>query len=81
MAIKRALERISSNYATATKQKFANHPLATYIRHSAAAEVESAVAPVDSDLIVEGSPGAGNWAAVPWIGVFDPLVTNSATRG
>lgn len=32
-------------------------------------------------LIVEGSPGQGNWAAVPWISVFDPAITTSATRG
>ncbi len=32
-------------------------------------------------LNVEGSSGAGNWAAVPWISIFDPSVTTSATRG
>ena len=81
MTIRQALERISSDYGMATKQTFANHPLAKYIRHSAAAEVETALETTDGDLIVEGSPGAGNWASVPWIGVFDPLVTDSATRG
>jgi 5-methylcytosine-specific restriction protein A len=28
-----------------------------------------------------GSPGAGNWAEVPWLAVFEPLVTDTATRG
>jgi 5-methylcytosine-specific restriction enzyme A len=28
-----------------------------------------------------GSAGAGNWAAVPWISVFDPAITTSATHG
>jgi 5-methylcytosine-specific restriction protein A len=28
-----------------------------------------------------GSPGKGNWAHVPWVSVFDPVVTTSATRG
>jgi 5-methylcytosine-specific restriction protein A len=32
-------------------------------------------------LVDEGSPGQGNWAAVPWISVFDPAITTSATRG
>jgi 5-methylcytosine-specific restriction enzyme A len=31
--------------------------------------------------VVEGSPGQGNWATVPWISVFDPVMTTSATRG
>jgi 5-methylcytosine-specific restriction enzyme A len=32
-------------------------------------------------LMVEGSPGQGNWAAVPWISVFDPAITTTATSG
>ena len=32
-------------------------------------------------LSVKGSPGAGQWAAVPWISVFDDIVTDSATHG
>ena len=32
-------------------------------------------------LLVEGSSGQGNWAAVPWISVFDPVITTSATSG
>jgi MrcB-like, N-terminal domain len=65
MTIRQALERISSDYGygMATKQTFANHP--KYIRHSAVAEVETALKTTDSDLIVEGSPGAGSWASVP----------------
>jgi 5-methylcytosine-specific restriction enzyme A len=30
---------------------------------------------------VEGSPGQGNWAKVPWISVFDILITESAQSG
>jgi 5-methylcytosine-specific restriction protein A len=32
-------------------------------------------------LLVEGSAGAGNWAVVPWISVFDPAITTTATEG
>jgi 5-methylcytosine-specific restriction protein A len=32
-------------------------------------------------LIVPGSPGHGNRAAVPWISIFDPAITTGATRG
>lgn len=30
---------------------------------------------------IKGSAGAGNWAAVPWLGFFDPIVTESAQSG
>jgi len=32
-------------------------------------------------LKVKASVGAGNWAAVPWLAFFDPLITESATTG
>jgi 5-methylcytosine-specific restriction protein A len=32
-------------------------------------------------LLVEGSAGAGNWATVPWISLFDPAITTAATQG
>ena len=31
--------------------------------------------------IVEGSVGVGNWASVPWVAIFDKLVTTSAQSG
>ena len=31
--------------------------------------------------LVKGSIGQGNWAAVPWICIFDKRVTTSAQRG
>ncbi len=31
--------------------------------------------------IVEGSVGVGNWASVPWVAIFDQLVTTSAQSG
>jgi MrcB-like, N-terminal domain len=44
--------------------------LANFIRHFAANEVKEALGELGAGLIVEGSAGAGNWAAVPWISVF-----------
>lgn len=33
------------------------------------------------DLLVKGAPREGNWAEVPWIGLLNPEITTSATRG
>jgi 5-methylcytosine-specific restriction enzyme A len=54
--------------------------MAQYIRGAAAQEVQNALRHSDPDLLVEGSAGAGNWAAVPWVAILDRLVTESATR-
>ena len=43
--------------------------------------MQEALGELGAGLVLEGSPGQGNWAAVSWISVFDPAVTISATRG
>jgi 5-methylcytosine-specific restriction protein A len=81
MPLHETLRTIITDYPKATNEAFASHPLAAFIRHEAANTVEAALCEVGSGLLVEGSAGASNWAAVPWISVFDPAITTSATHG
>ena len=53
---------------------------ATFIREAPPLEL-MLLAKEQERYKVEGSPGQGNWAKVPWISVFDLLVTDSAQRG
>ena len=43
--------------------------------------IETALGVRQTGLLVEGSPGQGNWAQVPWAAIFEPGITTSATRG
>ncbi|MGB7855018.1 MAG: DUF3578 domain-containing protein, partial [Pseudolabrys sp.] len=52
-----------------------------FIRHGAEDAVAEGLGESAEGLIVEGSAGKGPWAAVPWISVFDPAITTSATEG
>jgi 5-methylcytosine-specific restriction enzyme A len=80
MSLGHALARIIEEYPLARLDPPANHPLAAVIRKGAPDEVRAAL-PAGT-FLVKGSPGRGTrWAAVPWIAVFDPGVTTSATRG
>jgi len=79
--LREVLERISSQYQAAKTETLENHPVADYIRQTATDEVQRVLAVSDRDLVAEGSPGRGVWAAAPWIAIFDPLVTATATRG
>ena len=82
MTLGHALRRIVEEYPLARLDPPAGHPLAAVIRRGAPDEVRSAIAPLAPGFPVKGSPGRGSrWAAVPWIAVFDPSVTTSATRG
>lgn len=82
MSLGHALRRIVEEYPLARLDPPAGHPLAALIRRGAPDELRAALAPIDGPFLVKGSPGRGsNWAAVPWLAVFDPAITTSATRG
>ena len=73
--------RSTGQFPIARREAYSGHPLARFIREDAAEEVQEALASDSGGMQAHGSAGAGRWAAVPWIAVFDELVTASATRG
>ena len=75
------LRRVLEEYSEASKHPLEGNALAAYIRDDAAATVKDALGELGSGLLVKGSSGAGIWAAVPWISIFDPAITTSATYG
>jgi 5-methylcytosine-specific restriction protein A len=75
------LTRIMQEFPAAREQPFARHPLAIFVRTGAVEAVTAALGELAPGLVVKGSAGAGNWADVPWLAVFDPVITGSATRG
>jgi 5-methylcytosine-specific restriction protein A len=81
MTLRDTLVRVLSEYPLSKTQQFGGHSLAQFIRTEARDSVAAALGADVSGLVVEGSPGQGVWAAVPWIGVFDPAVTVTATEG
>lgn len=81
MALREALEKILNEHHSAKTAPLEAHPLARFIRGGAEKAVSDALSGDADGLLVQGSPGQGNWAAVPWISVFDPTITTSATRG
>ncbi|BAU91890.1 hypothetical protein MPPM_3285 [Methylorubrum populi] len=82
MSLGYALRRIVEEYPLARTDPPVGHPLAHVIRKGAPDELRRALAPLGGPFVVKGSPGRGShWAAVPWLALFDPAVTTSATRG
>lgn len=81
MPLRGMLERVLTEYAGATAQPLKKHSLAQFLRKDTPPIVIDALGPLGTGLVFEGSPGKGNWADVPWVSVFDPAVTTSATQG
>ncbi len=74
-----AIDFIAENFRTATSGPLKGSTVADTIRNDCAQLVLQASN--RPDLLVKGAPGEGNWAEVPWIGLFNPEITTSATRG
>lgn len=81
MSLKSQLETITQSWVQAKNEQFAGHPIARLIRQELANEIQDIVRISNDKYLIEGSPGAGNWASVPWLAVFDPKITTSATSG
>ena len=73
--LRESLLRIIAEYKPASVEEFAKHPLAKFICSTAEDEVLAALGGAAVGLKIQGSAGAGNWATVPWISVFDLTAT------
>lgn len=80
MSIHVALSLLLEEYAQARSQAFAKNAMADLLRVDIPKEIAEAVAN-DARYEVDGSPGKGNWADVPWVAVLDRLVTETAQQG
>ncbi|MBM3871028.1 MAG: DUF3578 domain-containing protein [Verrucomicrobia bacterium] len=79
MSIHTALSLFVEEYPRAVSRPFAGDSVADFVRSVVPASIESVVA--NPRYTVQGSAGQGNWAKVPWVAVFDSLITDSAQDG
>ena len=77
--LKKFMEEYESELNAARKDKDFKRPLGNIVRKDIAHLIGTQLS--ENIYKVKGSVGAGSWADVPWIGVFDKRVTTSAQRG
>lgn len=75
------LSRLAKEYTFARSKSFSGSDFGDFVRHDLAIEAKKTIMFLPFDLKVKASVGAGVWAAVPWLGFFDPIITTSATSG
>jgi len=78
--IRDGLNRVLNEYRDARQRGFASHALASFIRRDLPAAVDR-VFDDSTRYKCVGSPGKGNWAGVPWVAMFDTLITETAESG
>lgn len=72
---------VLNNYLNAKGQPFTDNPMANLIRNSFRQEIFKTGFIKADKFAVTGSPGQGNWASVPWIGIFNKTITTTTTKG
>ena len=75
------IRRFMQEYPIAKNQAFANNPYGNFVRTEIPEALYETVLVDREKYKIEGSAGKGNWAAVPWICIFDRSITTSATKG
>lgn len=80
MSLNAALSLFLEEYPYAATQEFADNPVADFVRREVP-DVIKELLPYSERYMVHGSAGQGNWARVPWVAVFDRLITDTAQNG
>ncbi len=75
------LARLAREFVYERAKPYAGSEFANFVRHDLAIEAKKRLIMSPFSLEVKASVGSGNWAAVPWLAFFDPLITKSATTG
>jgi 5-methylcytosine-specific restriction protein A len=80
MALRSSIDRVLAAYPIAITEKFAEHPLARFLRKDFPDVVAKVTGNTDR-LVYRGSAGQGIWARGPWVAIFDPLITSTPQSG
>ena len=75
------LSRVAKEFTYERTKPFTDSKFGHFVRHDIALEAKKLLAFGPFDLKVKASVGQGVWASVPWLAFFDPLVTETATKG
>jgi hypothetical protein len=81
MNLRQAIEKILLEWPLAHQQQFKDNDLASFVRDEFPAIVKRIIKTSQYDYSVTASPGAGNWASVPWLSILDKEITDSTQDG
>jgi 5-methylcytosine-specific restriction protein A len=80
MALRESLEKIMLEYPLVSHDNFNGHSFVSYVRDVVPKSI-SASLELPGIYRVKASAGNGSWAKVPWIAIFNKLVTDNVKSG
>jgi len=81
MGLSEELLYVLKEWQSASSSQMRGHPLADRFRTQLKSAVEEIIKDGFPGFVVKASPGAGNWANVPWVSILDPDITRSTQDG
>lgn len=82
MSLQDGLVYIMKNYTKEKLNPFKENKIAIFLRQNITTIIEKEIFGLSkNEFIIKGSPGAGNWAEIPWICIFNKNITISAQKG
>jgi 5-methylcytosine-specific restriction protein A len=78
--LKESIEKLLYEYPILSKEKFTNHNFARYLKNDVPTLLDSYLN-LPEIYSIQASPGNGSWANIPWIAIFNKLVTESVRFG
>lgn len=79
--MKEIFEKIFKEYRIEIHNTFAANSLAAYVRKDVPKILFDKLQLDNKQFRITGSTGQGKWAEIPWIGIFDTHITQTATNG
>jgi len=80
MSLNAALSLFLEEYSAARNEEFAGHVIGEFVRKEIPQRLEKILGN-DQRYTFKGSVGSGQWAAVPWVAIFNQYITTSAQKG
>lgn len=75
------LLKVAKEYSYERVKKFSGSDFANFVRKDLVTELKKHLLFNDIDYKCQGSVGQGQWASVPWLAIFDRVMTETATKG
>lgn len=79
--MRNTLQYIFENYLNAKFESIKGHLVAKFLSNNTVENFMETGIINEDKYLVSGSAGKGQWAEIPWIGIFDKEISVSATRG
>lgn len=78
--LKKIIEKVLYEYPIVSKENFKGHSFASYLRSDVPASLNNYLN-LPNVYSIQASPGNGAWANIPWIAIFNKVITESVRSG